>query len=55
MVTPGVSLETRMTDCCLYLSLLLGSVLPSTMKTLQRGSPMPDDHHFYPLLVRCLG
>jgi hypothetical protein len=35
-----------MTDCCLYLSLLLGSVLPRTMKILQRGSPMPEDHHF---------
>ena len=47
---PGVSLETRMTDCCLYLSALLGSVLPKTMKTLQRGSPIPEDHHF---CVKC--
>src|ERR1019366_7742293 len=29
-----------------------GSVLPITMRTLQRTSPAPDDHHLRPLMTK---
>src|SRR6185503_6924200 len=48
---PGVSRGTRIMDCCLYLSGFLGSVLPMKMRTLQRGSPMPEVHHLSPLIT----
>src|SRR5919109_5649771 len=51
---PGVSRGTTIIDCCLYLSGFLGSVLPMKMRTLQRGSPMPDVHHLCPLMTYSL-
>ncbi len=48
---PGVSRGTRIIDCCLYLSGFLASVLPMKMRTLQRGSPMPEVHHLCPLIT----
>src|SRR5215467_9198181 len=47
---PGVSRGTRIMDCCLYLSEFFASVLPMKMRILQRGSPMPDVHHLWPLM-----
>src|SRR5438477_3321668 len=48
---PGGSRGTTIIDCCLYLSGFLGSVLPMKMRTLQRGSPIPDVHHLWPLIT----
>src|SRR5262245_31095453 len=48
---PGVSRGTTIIDCCLYLSGFFGSVLPMKMRTWQRGSPMPDVHHLWPLMT----
>src|SRR2546425_6894614 len=48
---PGVSRGTRIMDCCLYLSGFFGLVLPMKMRTLQRGSPMPEVHHLWPLIT----
>src|SRR5919197_5867959 len=48
---PGVSRGTRIIDCCLYLSGFFGSVLPMKMRILQRGSPMPEVHHLWPLIT----
>src|SRR5919106_5407246 len=48
---PGVSRGTTIIDCCLYLSGFFGSVLPMKMRTLQRGSPMPEVHHLWPLIT----
>src|SRR6266446_4937286 len=50
MVTPGVSIGTRIIDCCLCGG-AAGSVLPMKMQILQRGSPDPDDHHLWPLMT----
>src|SRR5580693_4701219 len=50
MVTPGVSIGTRIMDCCLCFG-PAGSVLPMKMEILQRGSPAPDDHHLRPLIT----
>src|SRR5215813_10693013 len=47
---PGVSIGTRILDCCLCLG-AEGSVLPIKIAILQRGSPAPDDHHFLPLMT----
>src|ERR1700735_3912435 len=48
MSTPGVSRGTRIMDCCAWRG-ALGLVLPMKMKSLQRGSPPPLDHHLRPL------
>src|SRR5919197_6483583 len=48
---PGASRGTTIIDCCLYLSGFFGSVLPMKMRILQRGSPMPDVHHLWPLIT----
>src|SRR5881296_2176481 len=48
---PGVSRGTRIMDCCLYRSEFLASVLPMKMRILQRGSPMPEVHHLWPLIT----
>src|SRR5207249_231559 len=48
---PGASRSTRIIDCCLYLSGFLGSVLPMKMRILQRGSPIPEVHHLWPLMT----
>src|SRR6185503_12521231 len=50
MLMPGVSLGTRIIDCCRCLS-ASGSVLPITMKISQAGSIAPDDHHLVPLIT----
>src|SRR5207237_5869571 len=50
-VMPLLSRGTTIIDCCLYLSGFFGSVLPMKMSTLQRGSPMPDVHHLWPLIT----
>src|SRR5690242_9536247 len=50
-VMPLLSRGTTIMDCCLYLSGFLGSVLPMKMRTLQRGSPMPEVHHLWPLMT----
>src|SRR2546422_6744345 len=50
-VMPWLSRGTTIIDCCLYLSGFLGSVLPMKMRILQRGSPMPDVHHLWPLMT----
>ncbi len=44
---PGASRGTRICDwrACFGAS---GSVTHMTMRILQRGSPMPEDHHFSP-------
>src|SRR5215510_9963940 len=47
---PGVSIGTRIMDCCLCLG-AEESVLPIKIAILQRGSPAPDDHHFLPLMT----
>src|SRR5207244_5332723 len=49
IVTPGVFLGIRTILCCLYLSGESGSVLPITMKILQRSRAAPDIHHLRPL------
>src|SRR6266850_1207633 len=51
---PAESRGTTIIDCCLYLSGFLGSVLPMKMRTLQRGSPMPEVHHLWPLITYSL-
>src|SRR5438093_12835253 len=48
---PLLSRGTTIIDCCLYLSGFLGSVLPMKIRTLQRGSPMPEVHHLWPLIT----
>src|ERR1051325_4327671 len=48
--TPGVSIGTKIIDCCLCLG-AAGSVLPIKMAILQRGSPAPDVHHLWPLMT----
>src|SRR5580704_1944496 len=53
MVMPGVSIGTRIMDCCLWRG-ALGSVLPMKIEILQRGSPAPDDHHLRPLITYSL-
>src|ERR1700722_2709965 len=50
MVTPLASRGTKICDCCWWRG-ALGSVLPITIITWQRGSPMPDDHHLRPLIT----
>src|SRR5215469_11313460 len=50
MLIPGVSLGTRICDCCRCRS-AFGSLLPITMKISQRGSMAPDDHHLRPLIT----
>src|SRR5262249_21417449 len=47
-LTPGVSIGTRIIDCCLCLGAVV-SVLPMKMAILQRGSPAPEVHHLRPL------
>ena len=49
--TPGVSIGTRIIDCCWWRSGLSGSVLPMKMRILQRGSPAPEVHHLRPLMT----
>src|SRR5260370_31700664 len=49
IVTPGVFLEIRIMLCCRYLSGESGSVLPITMKILQRSRAAPEIHHLRPL------
>src|SRR4029453_10528424 len=49
MLTPGVSIGTRIIDCCLCFG-ALGSDLPIKMAMRQRGSPAPDVHHLRPLI-----
>src|SRR5260370_38184431 len=49
-VMPGVSIGTRIMDCCLCFG-AVGSVLPMKMEILQRGSPAPEDHHLCPLMT----
>src|SRR6476661_3967630 len=51
---PGESRGTTIIDCCLYLSGFFGSVLPMKMRTLQRGSPIPEVHHLCPLITYSL-
>ena len=51
--TPGVSLGTRIIDCCRCRS-APGSVLPMTIRIWQRGSIAPDDHHLRPLITYSL-
>ena len=48
MVTPGVSIGTRIIDCCLCFS-AFGSDLPMKIAIVQRGSPAPEVHHLRPL------
>ena len=48
--TPGVSRGTRIIDCCAWRG-AFGLVLPMKMKSLQRGSPPPLDHHLRPLIT----
>src|SRR5215212_1831835 len=48
IVTPGVSIGTRIIDCCLCFS-AFGSDLPMKIAILQRGSPAPEVHHLRPL------
>src|SRR5580658_6989247 len=50
MVTPVVSIGTRIMDCCLCFG-PAGSVLPMKIEILQRGSPAPLDHHLCPLIT----
>src|SRR5258708_39096355 len=50
ILMPGVSMGTRIIDCCLCLG-ALGSVLPMKIEILQRGSPAPEDHHLLPLIT----
>src|SRR5262245_35727302 len=50
MVTPGVSIGTRIMDCCRCFG-ADGSVLPMKMAILHRGSPAPDVHHLWPLMT----
>src|SRR5437868_3643363 len=50
ILMPGVSIGTRIIDCCLCLG-ALASVLPMKIEILQRGSPAPDDHHLVPLIT----
>ena len=47
---PGVSIGTRIIDCCLCVG-ADGSVLPMKMAILQRGSPAPEVHHLRPLIT----
>ncbi len=35
----------------MYLSGFFGSVLPMKMRILQRGSPIPEVHHLWPLMT----
>jgi hypothetical protein len=49
-VTPGVSRGTRIIDCWRWRR-PSGSVLPMTMKILQRGSAAPEIHHLRPLIT----
>ncbi len=50
MLTPGVSSGTRTMDCwrCGEAD---GSVLPMTMRILQRSPPAPEVHHLRPLMT----
>src|SRR5687767_4670537 len=48
---PLASLGTSTIDCCEWRDGLSGSVLPMKMKTLQRGSIAPLDHHLRPLMT----
>ena len=48
MRTPFASFGTTIIDCCRCRA-ALGSVLPMTMSTLQRGRNPPDENHFVPL------
>ena len=48
--TPGVSIGTRTIDCW-WCTSASGSVLPMTMRTLQRGSLAPVVHHLRPLMT----
>src|SRR5438477_9258008 len=50
IVTPGVSIGTKIMDCCLCFG-ADGSVLPIKIAILQRGSPAPEDHHLRPLIT----
>ena len=45
---PGVSIGTRIIDCCLCFA-ASGSVLPMKIAMRQRGSPAPEIHHLRPL------
>ncbi len=47
MVTPGVSIGTRIIDCCWWRA-AAGSVLPMKIAILQRGSPAPEMYHLRP-------
>src|ERR1700721_4219433 len=50
ILTPGVSIGTRIIDCCLGRG-AEWSLLPIKIAILQRGSPAPEDHHFRPLMI----
>lgn len=50
IVTPGVSIGTRIIDCCRCVG-AVGSVLPIKMEILQRGSIAPEIHHLRPLIT----
>ena len=49
-MTPGVSRGTSTIDCCAWRG-ASGSVLPITMKILQRGLPAPELNHLRPLMT----
>ncbi len=48
--SPGVSRGTSTIDCCRYGAASV-SVLPMTMKILQRSSAAPEIHHLRPLMT----
>ena len=50
MVMPGVSRGMTICDCCWCLG-ASGLVLPMKISTAQRGSMMPEVHHFRPLMT----
>jgi hypothetical protein len=50
-VTPGVSIGTRIIDCCWCRLGLSGSVLPMKIAILQRGSVALVVYHLWPLIT----
>ena len=51
MVTPGVSIGTRIIDWRLCFSGLSGAVCPMKIMILQRLSGAPEVHHLRPLIT----
>ena len=49
MFTPGVSSGTSTIECWWWRSAASAGVWAMKIATLQRGSPIPLDHHFLPL------